>query len=91
MVVKFFSGLTIGTHLDICWILLDIEFMIQAFLWSLNFLLLSFMGSGSSLVSGSMLWLIFKFSSQRLAFEVLILLFGIPGEAPTLVHKLGIS
>jgi hypothetical protein len=64
--------------------------MIQAFLWSLNFLILSFMGSGSSLVPDSMLWLIFKFSSRRLALEVLILLFGIPGEAPTLVHRLGI-
>jgi len=65
--------------------------MIKVFIWSINFLILYFMGSGSSLVPGPMLWLIFKFSSWRLALEVLILLFGIPGEAPTLVHRLGIS
>jgi hypothetical protein len=65
--------------------------MIQVLLWNLNFLLLSFTGSGFGLVPVPMLWLIFKFNSQILALGVLIFLFGIPVEAPTLVQRLGIS
>jgi hypothetical protein len=44
--------------------------MIQTFFWSLNFLLLSFMGSGSGLVPDPMLWFIFKFSSPEIGLGV---------------------